>query len=443
MVSAREGLLTDLYEFAMARSYRVEGMGERAVFELFVRAHPGRNFLVAAGLEQALDYLENLHFNDGDLAFLRKQAFGTPDFIDWLRDFRFAGDVDALPEGTVFFANEPVLRVAAPLPQAQLVETRLLNLVHFQTLIASKAVRCVLAARGRSVIDYGLRRAHGAEAGVLAARASWIAGFAGTATVEAGRAFGLPLYGTMAHSFVQAHGDETAAFLAFARANPGNAILLIDTYDTVSAARKVVAVARTLAAEGIHVRAVRIDSGDLDALARTVRRVLDDGGLREARIIASGGLDEDSIDALVRAGAPLDAFGVGSALACASDHPVLDCAYKLQSYAGAARRKRSTGKATWPGVKQVFRRTVDGKYAGDTVALADEPVEGKPLLVPVMRAGRRIAPPEPLDVIRARLRSELDALPSPLAQLGSAPPYPVEISPAIRALAAQLDAASR
>jgi nicotinate phosphoribosyltransferase len=247
----------------------------------------------------------------------------------------------------------------------------------------------------------------------------------------------------MAHSFVQAHGDETAAFLAFARANPGNAILLIDTYDTVSAARKVVAVARTLAAEGIHVRAVRIDSGDLDALARTVRRVLDDGGLREARIIASGGLDEDSIDALVRAGAPLDAFGVGSALACASDHPVLDCAYKLQLYAGAARRKRSTGKATWPGVKQVFRRTVDGKYAGDTVALADEPVEGKPLLVPVMRAGRRIAPPEPLDVIRARLRSELDALPSPLAQLGSAPPYPVEISPAIRALAAQLDAASR
>jgi nicotinate phosphoribosyltransferase len=241
-MALHEGLLTDLYEFAMARSYRVEGMAERAVFELFVRAHPGRNFLVAAGLEQALDYLERLRFDESDLAFLRRQTFGTPDFIDWLRSFRFEGDVDALPEGTVFFPNEPVLRVSAPLPQAQLVETRLLNLVHFQTLIASKAVRCALAARGRAVIDYGLRRAHGAEAGVLAARASWIAGFAGTATVEAGRAFGLPLYGTMAHSFVQAHGDETAAFLAFARANPGNAILLIDTYDTVAAARKVVAV---------------------------------------------------------------------------------------------------------------------------------------------------------------------------------------------------------
>lgn len=441
-MSWHEALLTDLYELAMARSYRVAGMGERAVFELFVRAHPGRNFLVTAGLEQALDYLENLHFDEDDLAFLRKQAFGTPDFIDWLRGFRFEGDVDALPEGTVFFPSEPVLRVTAPLPQAQLVETRLLNLVHFQTLIASKAVRCVLAARGRPVIDYGLRRAHGAEAGVLAARASWIAGFAGTATVEAGRVFGLPLYGTMAHSFVQAHGDETAAFLAFARANPGNAILLIDTYDTLAAARKVVEVARTLAAEGITVRAVRIDSGDLDALSRAVRHVLDEGGLRGTRIIASGGLDEGSIDTLVRGGAPLDAFGVGSALACASDHPVLDCAYKLQSYAGAARRKRSTGKATWPGVKQVFRRKVDGRYTGDTVALADEPAEGTPLLVPVMRAGRRVSPPEPLDAIRARLRSELDALPAALTQLAIAPPYPVEISPAIRTLAARLDAAS-
>ncbi|MEW5882157.1 MAG: nicotinate phosphoribosyltransferase [Pseudomonadota bacterium] len=441
-MSWHEALLTDLYELAMARSYRVAGMGERAVFELFVRAHPGRNFLVTAGLEQALDYLENLHFDEDDLAFLRKQAFGTPDFIDWLRGFRFEGDVDALPEGTVFFPSEPVLRVTAPLPQAQLVETRLLNLVHFQTLIASKAVRCVLAARGRPVIDYGLRRAHGAEAGVLAARASWIAGFAGTATVEAGRVFGLPLYGTMAHSFVQAHGDETAAFLAFARANPGNAILLIDTYDTLAAARKVVEVARTLATEGITVRAVRIDSGDLDALSRAVRHVLDEGGLRGTRIIASGGLDEGSIDTLVRGGAPLDAFGVGSALACASDHPVLDCAYKLQSYAGAARRKRSTGKATWPGVKQVFRRKVDGTYAGDTVALADEPAEGTPLLVPVMRAGRRVSPPEPLDAIRARLRSELDALPAALTQLAIAPPYPVEISPAIRTLAARLDAAS-
>ncbi len=442
-MSRHEGLLTDLYELAMARSYRVEGMDERAVFELFVRAHPGRNFLVAAGLEQALDYLQSLRFDEADLEFLRTQPFGTPDFVDWLRGFRFTGDVDALPEGTVFFANEPVLRVTAPLPQAQLVETRLLNLIHFQTLIASKAVRCVLAARGRAVIDYGLRRAHGAEAGVLAARASWIAGFAGTATVEAGRAFGLPLYGTMAHSFVQAHGDETAAFLAFARAHPGNAILLIDTYDTVAAAHKVVAVARTLAAEGIAVRAVRIDSGDLVSLSRAVRRVLDDGGLRTTRIIASGGLDEDAIDALLRTGSPLDAFGVGSALACASDHPVLDCAYKLQSYAGLARRKRSTGKATWPGVKQVFRRAVDGQYAGDTVALADEPVAGRPLLVPVMRAGARVAAPEALDAIRARLRGELDALPDALTQLASAPPYAVEISPAIRALAAQLDSAAR
>ena len=349
-------LLVDLYQLNMMESYVESGETGPAVFEFFFRRLPEpRGFLLAAGLEQALDYLEALSFSADDLAWLKSTGRFTPRFLDYLKGFRFTGEVDAVAEGTAVFADEPILRVTAPLPEAQFVETRLINLLHFQTLIASKATRVVLAAPGKVVVDFGLRRAHGGEAGLLAARASYIAGFAGTATVLAERMFGIPSYGTMAHSFIEAHDDEAAAFADFARARPDNLTLLIDTYDTEAAARKVVAMAPKLAAEGITVRAVRIDSGDLAALSRRVRAILDQGGLAGVTIFASGGLDEDAIAALVAAGAPIDGYGVGTSLTTSSDVPALDCAYKLQEYRGTPRRKQSEGKQTWPGRKQVWR----------------------------------------------------------------------------------------
>jgi nicotinate phosphoribosyltransferase len=430
-------LLTDLYQLTMLQAYRASGMSELASFELFVRALPAeRNFLLAGGLEQAVEYLLSLRFLDDELEWLGSTGRFDAGFLESLRDFRFTGDVDGVPEGTLVFANEPLLRVTAPLREAQLVETRLLNLLHFQTLVASKAARCVLAAGGRPLVDFGLRRAHGAEAGLLSARASYLAGFAGTATLEAARDFGIPVYGTMAHSFVQAHDDEAAAFVDFARSQPDNATLLIDTYDTALAARKVVALAR----EGLPVQGVRIDSGDLAALASEVRRILDDGGLPKVRIFASGNLDEYRIKALIDGGAPIDAFGVGTRMNVSADAPFLDCAYKMVEYAGRPRRKRSEGKATWPGRKQVYRRLDDGEMIGDTITVASDAAPGVPLLEPVLRAGRRVGPIPALDSLRARARQQLALLPAALRSLQPAQPYPVSIAAAMQALAAEVDA---
>jgi nicotinate phosphoribosyltransferase len=357
-------LLTDLYQLNMLAAYLDHGLIDTAVFELFVRKLPKRRgFLVAAGLEQALSYLEELAFSHEDLARLR--AFGGfPDqLLEYLALLRFTGNVDALPEGTVFFPDEPILRVTAPLPQAQLVETRLINLVHFETVIASKAARMVLAAEGKPLIDFGLRRAHGAEAGMLAARASYVAGFVGTATLAAGLEYGIPVKGTMAHSFIQVHEDETGAFEHFAHSRPRDLVLLIDTYDTERGAERVVKLAHRLASEGITISGVRLDSGDLGEHARQVRRILDEGGLKAVTIVASGGLDEDEIAAL--RGVPIDSYGVGTSLTTSSDAPALDCAYKLQEYAGKPRRKRSEGKATWPGRKQVWRSSgTTGAFIG-------------------------------------------------------------------------------
>jgi nicotinic acid phosphoribosyltransferase len=285
----------------MIQAYLESGQTETAVFEFFVRKlPPQRSFLMAAGLEQALEFLENLRFSADELEWLEKSGRFSPGLIDFLANFRFSGDVHAMPEGTAFFQNEPILRVTAPLAEAQLVETRLINILHYQTLIASKAARMVRLAPGKLLVDFGLRRAHGADAGLMAARASYIAGFAGTATLLAEKAFGIPTYGTMAHSFVQSFDDEMAAFEAFARARPRNLTLLIDTYDTTAAARKVVALAPRLRELGIAVRAVRIDSGDLAALARSVRGILDDGGLRDTGIFASGGIDEETLVGFAR-----------------------------------------------------------------------------------------------------------------------------------------------
>jgi nicotinate phosphoribosyltransferase len=411
-----------------------------ATFELFVRRlPPQRHFLVAAGLAQALDWLAGLTFTAEELDWVHACGRFAPGFADWLGTRRFTGDVDALPEGTVCFPEEPLVRVTAPLPEAQLVETRLVNLLHFQTLVASKAARCVLAAGGRRLVDFGLRRAHGAEAGLLAARAAWLAGFDGTATALAGLRFGIPVHGTMAHAYVLAHDDEEEAFLHFAEDHPTRVVLLLDTWDTEAGARKAVAVARRIAAAGGRVHGVRLDSGDLDAHARAVRAILDAAGLRDVAILASGDLDEWRVRALCAAGAPIDAFGVGTRLDTAADRPYLDCAYKLEAFGGRARRKRSEGKATWPGVKQVWRRhDADGRLAG-VVSLADDAQPGTPLLVPVMRGGRALPAPT-LAAARAHAARELAALPEALRTLDAAAPYPVAIAPALRRLADTLDA---
>jgi len=432
-------LLTDLYQLTMLQGYWHEGMAETAVFELFVRKFPPqRNFLVAAGLAQAIDYLENLRFSEADIAYLRKTGLFRDEFLETLRGFRFRGDVDAMPEGTVFFPDEPILRVTAPLPEAQLVETRLINLLQFQTLIASKAVRCVLAAPGKRQVDFGLRRAHGAEAGLLAARAAYLAGFAGTSNVLAGRRFGIPVFGTMAHSYVMAHDDELDAFRGFARSQPNNVVLLIDTYDTLAAVDKVVALAGELEKEGIAIKAVRIDSGDLEKLARAVRQRLDRAGRMEIGIFASGDLDEYKLQAL--RDAPIDGFGVGTKLTTSSDVPYLNCAYKLEAYAGIPRRKVSVGKQTWPGAKQVYRYYAeDGTLAYDSLTTAEDRQHGEALLQPVMRRGKRLYPSEPLSVLRERVAAQLERLPAPLRSIDRQAGYRVEISPALRRLTETTD----
>ncbi|KAA0677559.1 nicotinate phosphoribosyltransferase [Azospirillum brasilense] len=434
-------LLTDYYQLAMVQAYVEHGLTDVASFELFVRKlPPGRNFLMAAGLEQAVAFLESARFGADEIAWLRNEGRFSGAAVEALANFRFSGDVDALPEGTVFFAHEPILRVTAPLPQAQLVESRLINLIHLQTVIASKAARLVLAARHRPLIDFGLRRAHGAEAALLAARASYLAGFAGTATALAAMRFGIPAVGTMAHSFIQAHATEREAFANFARSRPRQLVLLLDTHDTEAAARTVVALARDLTGEGIRIDGVRLDSGDLAALSRKVRGILDEGGLDETHIIASGGLDEAGIADLLDGGAPIDSFGVGTSLGTSTDAPALDCAYKLVEYAGLPRRKRSAGKATWPGRKQVFRRYgAEGRIEADRLSTTDGDEEGRPLLVPVMRGGRRVAPLPDLPAIRAHAAAELASLPEALSHRTSGLPLLVEIAPILERLAREAD----
>jgi nicotinate phosphoribosyltransferase len=442
MVTERpSALLTDLYQLNMDQAYLEHGETATAVFEFFVRNLPARRgFLLAAGLEQTLDFLENLRFGADEIAWLKDTGRFGADLLDYLAGFRFSGDVDAMPEGTVFFANEPIVRVTAPMPQAQLAESRLINILHFQTLIASKAARMMFAAPGKTIVDFGMRRAHGAEAGVMAARASYIAGFAGTATVLAGKEFGIPIFGTMAHSFVEAFDDETAAFAAFAQSRPDNLVFLIDTYDIEAAAHKVVALAPRLKANGITIRGVRLDSGDLAALSRKVRRILDAGGLNDVTIFASGGLDEDRLGALTKDAAPIDGFGVGTSLTTSSDVPTLDCVYKLQEYAGLPRRKRSEKKATWPGRKQVWRRYGDdGRMASDVVARDGDRHDGEPLIEPVMRGGRRIKPAPTLDDVRRRAKEQLDRIPEALRAVTPAAIYPVEVAGELDALAADVD----
>ena len=438
----RSVLLTDLYQLTMLEAYWREAFTEPAVFELFVRKlPPNRNFLVAAGLEGVLDYLQQARFHPDEFDYLSRTKRFSDRFLEWLAEWRFEGDVDALPEGTIFFPDEPIVRITAPMPQAQLVETRLVNLIQFPTMVASKAARCVLAAPDRTLVEFGARRAHGAEAAMAAARAACAAGFRGTSNVLAGKEWDLPIFGTMAHSYVMSHDEEWQAFVAFGRAQPNNVVLLIDTYDEMEAIGPVVRAAEILREEGIRVRAVRLDSGDLSALSHAVRRRLDAAGWPDIEIFASGDLDEWALKQLVEQKAPIRGFGVGTRLTTCSDAPYLGIVYKLQEYAGRARRKTSHGKQTWPGRKQIYR-IFDSKTGGmshDVLALEEDRSDGQPLLVPVMRSGRRMTPAESIDDIRRRVVQGLKRLPPALRELDPAPPYKVEVAPSVRELAAEVD----
>ena len=423
-------LFTDLYELTMAQAYFDEGMTDDAVFSLFVRSLPRRrNFLLACGMDTVLDYLENLHFDEEDLAYLASLDEFSDRFLDWMRGFRFNGTVYAVPEGTPVFANEPILEVAAPLPEAQIVETFIMNQIHLQTVLCSKAQRVVMAAQGRPVIDFGSRRMHGIDAALKAARAFYIGGVAATSNVLASKIYQVPVTGTMAHSYIQAHDDEREAFREFARLYP-ETVLLVDTYDTMEGVRRVIELANTLGEE-FKVSAVRLDSGDLLDLSREARRLLDEAGLGRVKIFASGGLDEDIIARLVSSGAPIDAFGVGTSMGVSKDAPDLDLAYKLCEYAGKGRLKLSLGKPTLPGRKQIFRVSMNGRYVRDVLARADEHLEGQPLLESVMRRGERLAASRvSLESARAYASLQISRLPDHVRGITPAePPYPVEVSP--------------
>jgi nicotinate phosphoribosyltransferase len=426
------GLFTDLYELTMMQAYHEADMQETAVFSLFVRKLPEtRNFLLACGVESVLDQLETLRFSGRDIDYLASLDIFSRPFLDWLAELRFTGDLFAVPEGTPVFPNEPILEVVAPLPQAQLIETLVMNQVHLQTVLGSKAARLALAAGRRSVVDFGARRMHGIDAALKGARAYHVAGIAGTSNVLAGREYGVPVLGTMAHSFIQACEDEATAFHRYAQRYPGTT-LLVDTYDTLDGVERVIELAHEMG-EDFSVRAIRLDSGDLGALARQARKRLDEAGMTDMEIIASGGLDEHEIKRLIGSGAPIDAFGVGTSMGVSHDAPDLDMAYKLAEYAGEGRLKLSSGKPILPGRKQIFRRSEDGMFSGDVIGRYGEDQPGDPLLRRMMTNGRRIGLAPSLDELREQARASIDRLPEAIRDIEPAdPPYPVEISERLR-----------
>src|SRR6202521_774209 len=441
------GLLTDLYELTMAAGYVQNRFDARATFELFVRLlPPHRNYLVAAGLEQALDFLENVRFSSEEISYIRALPVFRhvrSDFYDFLAQFRFGGDVWALPEGTVFFPGEPLLRVTAPIAEAQLVETSLLSILHFQTLIASKAARVTSAAAGRQVVEFGSRRAHGIEASVLAERAAFIGGCAGTSNTFAGHRFGIPAYGTQAHSWIMAHEDEAEAFRDFLEVFPEHSTLLVDTYDVRAAIDKIIALGRKPGG-------VRLDSGDVLADSLWARKRLDSAGWNDVQIFVSGDLDENRIESLLKNGASIDSFGVGTALSTSADAPSVGVIYKLVEVeiGGHLRNtaKFSEAKKTYPGRKQIFRFTnTEGKFSRDIIGLEEEKFPAAdPLLIPVMRSGQRltVSSQDPAATVRAarqRFLTDRAHLPRPMLALGKAdPPFPVSYSARLEELCEQI-----
>jgi len=429
-------LFTDLYELSMMQAYYAEGMTATAVFELYFRELPtNRNYVMVAGLDDVLQYLETLHVNDDEVAWLHQQRQFDERFLQQLGDLRFTGDVYAVPEGTVVFENEPVFQIVAPLPEAQFIETYVLNQIHAQSVVASKAARIVTAAQGRQVVDFGSRRSHGADAALKVARASYLAGAAGTSNVAAGRLYDIPIYGTMAHSYIQAHDDELSAFRAFVRQFP-QTTLLVDTYDTLNGVQAVIELARELN-DDFKVGAIRLDSGDLTELSKGARALLDAAGLHDVKIIASSGLDEHEIANLLAAEAPINGFGVGTKLAVSRDAPDIDFSYKLVDYNHRPCMKLSPHKRLLPGRKQVFRVVQDGRLVRDVLARHGEMLDGEALLRPVMRHGKRLdAGRVSLTEAREHAEAQLQALPAELRQLTRVEPgYRVDVSPALQAMA--------
>jgi nicotinate phosphoribosyltransferase len=426
-------LFTDLYEVTMAQAYLAQRMSAIAVFETFFRKLPdSRSYVMAAGLPDVLDFLESFRFQHDDLQYLHELGLFTDEFLQHLSELRFTGDVWAVPEGTIVFPNEPIVQVIAPIAEAQLAETFVVNQIHLQSVSASKAARVVDAARGRMVVDFGSRRAHGTDAALKTARANYLAGGAGTSNLLAARRYGIPPFGTMAHSFIQAFDTELDAYDAFVRLYPGTT-LLVDTYDTLEGVDHVIELARRLG-DRFDVRAVRLDSGDLGVLAAAARAKLDAAGLNQVQIVASSGLDEYRVAALLDEGYPIDGFAVGTKVVVAQDAPSLDMAYKLVEYDGIGRTKFSSGKVIYPGRKRVLRRVDHGIFAGDTVCRPDEPIEGEPLLVPVMKNGQRLPQQDTsLQTARNWAQEQINALPPQLRSLENTEySYPVDISAGLR-----------
>ncbi len=408
------GLYTDLYELTMAQSYLEHGKTGRAVFSLFVRKLPeNRNFLVSCGLETLLEAIYSFRFGDEELKYLKSLSRFSDSFLDFLREYEFRGNLYAIPEGRVIFHNEPIIQIEGSLPEVQILETLVINIIHFQTLIASKAVRSKLVAGNKNVVDFGFRRAHSLEAGVWAARASYIAGFDGTSNLEAGRRFGIPVFGTMAHSYIMVFDSEEEAFMAFYRSFPENTVLLLDTYDTLEALRKAV----RLTKEGMRIVGVRLDSGDIPTLSKEVKSILEEEGLGNVKIIVSGGVDEYRIKDWLSKGAPIDAFGVGTKFITSADSSYLDMAYKLVEYEGKPKFKTSPGKETFPYKRQVYRLYSSALMDHDEVVPYDIPSKGEPLVKEVLKSGRLVSSLPTLGEIRESLLEDLMSLPQSLKGL--------------------------
>lgn len=430
-------LLTDLYELTMAASYFENDMADRATFSLFVRKYPpGRSYFVAAGLEDFLDYAAHFELSESDLGYLDQTGLFSEDFLHYLKNLRFTGDVSAVAEGEIFFKDEPVLEVSAPVIEAQVVETFAINAINFQSVVATKAARCVHAAGGRQLVDFSLRRTQGIDAGLKVARSSYIAGFAATSNVLAGKIYGIPISGTMAHSYISSFGDELEAFRAFARSFPERTILLVDTYDTIAGTRKAAVVGREMAERGQQMVGVRLDSGDIASLSQQVRHVLDEATLPDAKIFASSSFDEYKIEQTLEAGARLDAFGVGTRMGVSADAPYSDMAYKLVQYGSRPILKLSTGKVNLAGEKQVFRRkNPDGRFSEDVIGTRDETMEdARPLLEPVMKDGKLVRAHPSLNEIRERFKAGFSALDETHKRLHDPLPYPVKVSDRLKAL---------
>ena len=436
------GLFTDLYELTMGQAYFAQGMHQQATFSLNVRTYPlNRGYLVSAGLDDVLDYLSRLHFDDEAVQFLRSTGIFREDFLEYLRGVRFTGGVRAIPEGRVFFADEPLMEITAPIIEAQLVETYIINQMNLQTSLATKAARCVWAAQGRGIADFASRRTHGSDAAMKMARASHIAGFMSTSNVLAASHYSIPPAGTMAHSFISSFPSELEAFRAYADCFPDRTILLLDTYDTLAGAWNAVAIAKELEADGRRLAGVRLDSGDYGKLSLQVRHVLDDHGLDYVRILVSGGLDEYELESLIASGAPVDLFGVGTKAGVSADAPWSDMVYKLVCFDSRPVMKLSEGKMSLPGTKQIFRRLDgNGTLSGDIIGLHEDagPVDSAPLLEEVMTGGVRTTGSPTLVELRETFRSEFARLDTRYKGLRQPPHFPVSVSPSLQRMTAEV-----